>query len=165
MDKTTEIYPWLKTQWDKLSKIPKSEFPHALIITGMNGVGKTDFCHILSQSLLCENLLDNSLACGVCPSCTQYHVGSHGDFLQLNILEGKKSIGVDQVREMINWINLTHQSKQKKVLLIPMADQMTLQASNALLKTLEEPPAEVVIILICEHVKSLIATIRSRCQI
>jgi DNA polymerase III subunit delta' len=164
MNKIT-LYPWVKTQWNRLSQIPKSNFPHALIVTGMNGLGKLDFCHMLSQSLLCENLRDDGLPCGICPSCQQYHAGSHGDFLELNPAEGKKSIGVDQIREMINWINLTHQSKQKKILYIPQAEQMTVQASNALLKTLEEPPADVVIILICEHVKSLIATIRSRCQI
>ena len=161
----TEIYPWLKTQWNKLSQIPKNNFPHALIITGMNGLGKLDFCHILSQALLCENLLDDALPCGRCPSCIQYKANSHGDFLELKPADGKKSIGVDQIREMIHWMNLTHQSRQKKILFIPQAEQMTLQASNALLKTLEEPPANVVIILISEHVKSLIATIRSRCQI
>lgn len=176
------IYPWFKKEWDKLSLLPKKKFPHALIVTGLSGIGKQDFCHLLIQSLLCEELykktgeqhsgslvedlpLDESLPCGVCPSCRQVQAGSHGDFLTLEIREGKKSIGVDQIREMINWINLTHQSKQKKVLFIPAADKMTLQASNALLKTLEEPPGEVVILLLVDHLKSLIATVRSRCQI
>jgi len=159
------VYPWLKTQWNNLSLVPKTVFPHALIICGMNGIGKYDFSKILSQSLLCESPKNDGLPCGSCSACVKYVAASHGDFLQLEVIEGKKSIGVDQIREMIHWINLTHQGKQKKVLFIPQASLMTIQASNALLKTLEEPPANVVIILISEHIKSLIATIRSRCQI
>jgi DNA polymerase III subunit delta' len=159
------VYPWLKTPWNKLALIPKTFFPHALIICGMNGIGKYDFSKILSQSLLCVNPKNEGLPCGSCSACVQYVAASNGDFLQLDVIEGKKSIGVDQIREMIHWINLTHQGKQKKILLIPQASQMTVQASNALLKTLEEPPANVVIILISEHIKSLLATIRSRCQI
>jgi len=135
------IYPWLTEQWNNLSNIPKTAFPHALIITGMNGIGKYDFCTLLSQSLICESPIKLGMPCNSCASCLQYTVGSHGDFLQLEVLDGKKSIGVDQIRNMIEWINLTHQSKQKKVLFIPQASLMTVQASNALLKTLEEPPA------------------------
>jgi len=157
-------YPWFEKQWTHLAGIPKEKFPHALIATGVNGIGKLDFCSSLSQLLLCDNP-SNEIGCGECNPCKQYLAGSHGDFLSMNILEGKKSIGVDQVREMIHWVNLTKQSRQKKVLLIPQAQLMTNQASNALLKTLEEPPNDVVIILVAEQLKSLMPTIRSRCQL
>ncbi|MFK5984102.1 MAG: DNA polymerase III subunit delta' C-terminal domain-containing protein [Pseudomonadota bacterium] len=172
------LYPWFQEQWNIVAKLPKNHFPHALIITGQSGIGKQGFSLLLIQSLLCEKLnqsietnttdisaVQNNLPCGICSSCAQVKAGSHGDFLTLEIIPGKKSIGVDQIREMIHWMNLTHKSGHKKVLFIPAADKMTLQASNALLKTLEEPPADVVIILLVDHIKSLIATMRSRCQI
>jgi DNA polymerase III subunit delta' len=159
------IYPWLQDSWNQLSQIPKAQFPHALIITGSEGIGKLEFCLQINQSLLCSNLSEEGSPCAKCSSCAQFLAQSHGDYLILEVVEGKKLIGVDQIREMINWVNLTHQSKQKKVLFIPQAEKMTLAAANALLKTLEEPPADVVIILVCEHLNSLLATIRSRCQI
>ncbi len=160
----TFLYPWFKNQWSKLSAISKKSFPHALLVTGDSGIGKYDFCRLLIQYLLCHKPI-NSLPCDECSACVQFKAGSHGDFWTLDIPEEKKSIGVGQIREMIEWVNLTHQSRQKKVLFIPDAKTMTLQAANALLKTLEEPPEDVVIILLVDHLKSLIATVRSRCQI
>jgi DNA polymerase-3 subunit delta' len=159
------IYPWLQDSWKQLTMIPKVKFPHALIITGSQGIGKIEFCHLIIQSLLCSNVSQEGSPCGQCSACAQFLAQSHADYLNLEILDGKKSIGVDQIRDMINWVNLTRQSTQKKVLFIPQAEKMTLAAANALLKTLEEPPHDVVIILVCEHLNSLLATIRSRCQI
>lgn len=159
------IYPWLEKSWNNLDLNHQETFPHGIIISGLVGIGRHDFCQELISSLLCMENGENALACGSCRACQLAKSGANSDFKKLELESGKTQIGVEQVRDCIAWINTSHQFDAKKVLYIPEADLMTIQAANSLLKTLEEPPAETVIILLVEHVESLIPTIRSRCRI
>lgn len=155
------IYRWFRKVWTGLDF---EQFPHGVIVSGIPGIGRHDFVKQLIQSLLCSQNGPQGQACNHCRSCELYLTGANADYKSLLLVEGKTQIGVDQVRDSISWINTSHQFNAKKVLFIPQAELMTVQAANSLLKTLEEPPAETVIILLVEHIESLIPTIRSRCR-
>ncbi len=157
-----EILPWLETNWQQLQLENKAILPHALLFSGVKGIGKSLYIQTIIQALLCQNQ-QHGLGCGVCAACLLYEANNHPDFRDLHILEDKKAIGIDQVREVINWFSLSHHYQQKKVLYIANPETLTENASNAILKTLEEPSAETVIILQTEYPQQLLATIRSRC--
>lgn len=160
--------PWHAAAWRQLMQAVNGQrLPHALLLTGPVGTGKREFAASLSQLLLCKSPDFNAMrSCDSCDSCKKSHRGFHPDYLRISQQEGKREILVDDVRNLLKFINLsTHVAKGYKVVVIDPADKMTRSAANALLKTLEEPPANRVIILISGSHGNIPATIRSRCQL
>lgn len=136
--------------------------PHALLLKGTNGVGKSLFAERLAAQLLC---LEHSRApCGVCRGCTLVISGSHPDFNWIRPENNSATITVLQIREFIGSLSLTAALSARKVGVIQPAERMTTAAANSLLKTLEEPPGETVLILVTNASGWLPATIVSRCQ-
>jgi DNA polymerase-3 subunit delta' len=113
---------------------------------------------------LCHDPQDG-MACGQCQSCKAFLQGTHGDLLLLQVPEGKTAIGIDQVREATHFLQQTPLYGAAKLLLVRDADQMTLAAANSLLKTLEEPPGNALVLLSTAEAWRLPPTVRSRCQL
>ena len=146
-----------------LNAIKAGQPSHAYILNGETGSGRKMLADAFSKALLCEDK-SSPEACGICKSCIQAESGNHPD---IRILTHEKiSISVDDIREQINNdIGIKPYSSEYKVYIIPDASKMTEQAQNALLKTIEEPPAYAVILLITDNINNLLPTIRSRCII
>ena len=145
-----------------LSLHSNNQLPHAILITSVSGVGLVSATRCLSATLLCER--DGEEACGECSCCSRVSAGTHGDYRWVEIVEGKASIGVDQIREAGDFVTKTSGYGSQKILVISDAEKMTTGASNALLKTLEEPQGNSLIVLSSQRTWLLPATIRSRCQ-
>lgn len=136
---------------------------HAYIINGERGSGKKLLANLFAMSLQCQNREADGDACGKCQSCKQAMNQNQPDIVCVTH-EKPGSIGVDDVREQINNdIIVKPYSSKYKIYIVPQADLMTEQAQNALLKTIEEPPAYAVVILLTENADTLLSTIRSRC--
>ena len=156
--------PWQLEPWRALTNlISERRVPHALLVTGGVGLGKTVFATALARLLLCQSPSGES-ACGHCPSCTQFVAGTHPDFHPLTVEEEKSSISVEQLRALISDLQLKSGHGGRKVALIEPAEAMSSPAANSLLKTLEEPPADTVLLLVTSKPGRLPATVRSRCQ-
>ena len=159
------IYPWQTEQWQHFLVAQQSKhLAHALLLSGMVDCGKKDFAKAVAHSILCENTDANGKACGQCKSCHVFMAGSHPDYKSLSLVEGKKDISIAQIRELSTFLELSCSYGQSKVAIIYDADRMNEKASNGLLKTLEEPPPNTVIILETSQPSALLATINSRCQ-
>ncbi|AWL12018.1 DNA-directed DNA polymerase [Saliniradius amylolyticus] len=151
--------PWFQTQFDQLARQRQSgQLHHGLLLQASPGSGQGDFARSLAALLLCQQSGDRP--CGQCQSCKLYQAGSHPDFIEL---ESDKAIGVDLIREGIGKLTGTSQLSGAKVLILHHADAMTESASNALLKTLEEPTANTYLILTSTSLEGLLPTIVSRC--
>lgn len=143
--------------------VKEEKVSHAYILNGEKGSGKKLLANLFAMSLQCQNLQEDGDACGECQSCKQ---AAHGNQPDIKIISHEKpgSISVDEIREQINQdIVIKPYSSKYKVYIMPDADLMTVQAQNALLKTLEEPPHYAVILLLTENAEVLLPTIRSRC--
>jgi DNA polymerase-3 subunit delta' len=158
--------------------------PHALLFHGRPGIGKRYLAQVLAQSLLCENRSKQGLACGSCPACTWFAGGNHPDFRLIQpealasaqedaeagdiIEEGKKKpskqIKIEQIRALGEFLNVGAHRNGYRVVLICPAESMNPGAANALLKSLEEPSAGVVFLLVSHQPSRLLATVRSRCH-
>jgi DNA polymerase-3 subunit delta' len=167
----SDLYPWLESCRDSIaSTLNQGRLPHALLITGQPGLGKAVFAKSLANMLLCQNPLKNHEPCGTCPGCIQLKAGSHPDYFRVEFLvddkTGKvsKEIKVDQIRELTEKLTLSSHQGGYKVAVLNPADAMNINASNSLLKTLEEPSDNTVLVLVCTQPARLPATVRSRCQ-
>jgi len=159
------VYPWQSQQWEILAQARRQgRLPHAVLLSGPPGVGKKDFAMLLAQLLLCEANGDRELPCGACRGCRLCLIGGHPDFRVVERAEDKSAISVEQVRELATALTLKGQYAAHKVVIIAAADEMNINSANALLKTLEEPPSDSVLILVSAREHALPATIRSRCQ-
>ncbi|PHV01099.1 DNA polymerase III subunit delta' [Iodobacter sp. BJB302] len=152
--------------------------PHALLITGEEGIGKRRFAEYLAQLLLCEDSAKTTTPCGVCDGCRWYLAGNHPDFRLVSPADAdaeagedakpkRKSqvIGVDDIRDLADFVNLTAHRRGIRVTLVYPAEALNIAAANAFLKTLEEPPSGAVFILVSNHWRRLLPTIRSRCRV
>lgn len=136
---------------------------HAYILNGERGSGKKLLANLFAMSLQCENREEDGDACGKCRSCKQAMNGNQPDIIRVTH-EKPNSISVDDIREQVNNdIVIRPYSSKYKVYIIADADMLTVQAQNALLKTIEEPPSYAVIMLLTENAETLLPTIRSRC--
>jgi DNA polymerase-3 subunit delta' len=165
------LYPWLEPYRESVAALVRQErFPHALLLTGQSGMGKADFADYLARLLLCEQPLEGATPCGQCSACTWFKAGSHPDYhyisFEIDDKTGKlkKSIGIDQVRRLAGGLSLKSHTGRYKVAVITPADAMTIEACNGLLKTLEEPSDNTVLVLVSDQPGHLPATLRSRCQ-
>lgn len=136
---------------------------HAYILNGDRGSGKKLLANLFAMSLQCENRGQDGDACGKCQSCRQAMSANQPDIIRV-IHEKPNTISVDDIREQVNDdIVIRPYSSKYKIYIIADADLMSVQAQNALLKTIEEPPAYAVIMLLTENADTLLPTIRSRC--
>ena len=162
---TPPIYPWQERQWERVVQWADSgQWPHALLLVGPAHTGKLDFARAMTQYLLCLRDPPAGMACGECRSCQLYSAQTHPDFTVLTHAEAGKTIGIDGVRGLIGNLTLTASLGARKAAHIFPADAMTVPAANALLKTLEEPPGETVVVLVTDRMGALPKTIVSRCQ-
>lgn len=135
-------------------------FPHALLLTGPRGTGKTTTARIIAKTLLCTDRQDQN-PCGKCQACLDITEGNHLDVIEI---DGASNNGVDHIRELRDTIGYMPSSGKYKVYIIDEVHMLSTSAFNALLKTLEEPPEHVIFIFATTEVQKIPATILSRCQ-
>jgi DNA polymerase-3 subunit delta' len=134
---------------------------HAYLFVGPDGVGKRTTAVALAKAIHCEESINNF--CGICVNCTRISDGNHPDFRLIQPLPDKKEISIQQIRELERELNYRSFTGKRKIALIDPATLMNLSAQNALLKTLEEPPENSLIVLIAPNSGALLPTVRSRC--
>lgn len=156
--------------WARLTALlDAGRLAHALLFVGPPGIGKALVARRLAARLACRA---GSAPCGDCSGCLQVAAGSHPD---LRLIEApgaggrkegrtKKEIGIDQARELKRFVALQAISAPRKLAIIDDADRLSIAAQNALLKTLEEPPGQALLILVTASPGALLTTVRSRCQ-
>lgn len=158
----------------------RAQLPHSLLISGQRGIGKFALARRFAESLLCENPTANAEACGACAACGWLAQGNHPDFrlLQPDALAeeegettdagGKKKpsqqITIDQVRALDDFLHVGTHRQGARVILVNPAEAMNRSTANSLLKSLEEPIANTLFILVSSESERLLPTIRSRCQ-
>ena len=151
----TEIIQYIK------NAVSQNKVSHAYILNGERGSGKKMLAKLFAQTLQCEK--GGEEPCYECHSCRQAIGNNHPDIIRVSH-EKPNTISVDDIRVQINEdIQIKPYSSKYKIYIVPDADMMTVQAQNALLKTIEEPPAYAVIFLLTENAQSLLPTICSRC--
>lgn len=179
---SVKYYPWQEQIWNRLAEM-RGRLPHALLFHGRPGIGKLHLAEVLAQSLLCENQSKDGLACGACPACGWFAAGNHPDYrlIQSEALapaeedaEGEvaeeskkkpsKQIKIEQIRALSDFLNVGSHRQGHRVVLIYPAESMNPGAANALLKSLEEPSAGVIFLLVSHQPRRLLATVRSRCH-
>lgn len=131
-----------------INSIECGRFAHAHIILGEDGIGKS-----LIAKEAAFKILDKEPG------------KEYADIIEFRLLKNKKSIGVEEIKSIIQEINIKPYEGDKKVIIIHNADYITIDAQNAFLKTVEEPPRGIFILLLCENIENLLDTIKSRCQI
>jgi DNA polymerase-3 subunit delta' len=185
---SNSIYPWQESSWQQLQQL-RQRMPHAILFHGAAGIGKSDFIERFAQGLLCEAVLADGHACGVCASCGWFSQQNHPDYRRVRpealedepSAEGEegeadtkktaksakapsKEIKIEQIRNLADFMNIsTHRQGLRVVVLYP-AEALNMPASNALLKTLEEPPPGTVFLLASNSLDRLLPTILSRCR-
>ncbi|SDG80516.1 DNA polymerase-3 subunit delta' [Pseudomonas benzenivorans] len=155
-----DAYPWQAALWQQLAG--RTQHAHAYLLHGAAGIGKRALAERLMARLLCQRPLGLD-ACGQCKACHLLAAGTHPDNFILEPEEADKPIKVDQVRELVNFVVQTAQLGGRKVVLVEPAEAMNLNAANALLKSLEEPSGDTVLLLISHQPSRLLPTVRSRC--
>ncbi|MCX7902876.1 MAG: DNA polymerase III subunit delta' [Caloramator sp.] len=147
----------LKEVFDKILK--SGSLVNSYILKGPEGIGKKNFALYMAAKILCKT----NDACGVCPSCIKIKHFNHPDVIILS--KKDKAIGVEDIEELIERIQIKPYEGDKKVVIIENFENTTIQAQNKFLKTLEEPVEDTIIILTANNLNSVLETIISRCQI
>lgn len=140
----------------------KQQLAHAYLFTGMDGVGKRLVAKTFATALMCEK--GARLTCGTCQACRSAESGNHPDLISLTVDEGKTQIRIDQVRDIQRRLIHSPFSGHYQVVIVDEADRLNEEASNAILKTLEEPIKGTLFFLITARPHMLLPTVRSRCQ-
>ncbi len=134
---------------------------HAYLMVGTRGVGKTTVARLFARSLRCENLTETLDACGKCQSCQEFDTDSSMNVVEI---DGASNNSVDNIRDLISNVQFLPTSGNKKVYIIDEVHMLSSSAFNALLKTLEEPPAHVIFIFATTEANKIPITVLSRCQ-
>jgi DNA polymerase III subunit gamma/tau len=140
--------------------IRNNRVAHAYIFSGARGVGKTTAARILAKALNCVNG-PTPEPCGVCDSCKEIAAGTSLDVVEIDAASNR---GIDQIRELREMVRYAPAAARSKVVILDEAHMLTGEASNALLKTLEEPPDRVIFVMATTEPENLVDTIRSRSQ-
>ena len=157
-------FPWQANYWSRLVNLHSvKKLSHAYLITGCKDIGKYQFACEFSRYLLCGSPINDS-ACGNCENCSLGHNSDHPDCMEVFPDDQGRVITVDQIRSLSEFFSQTSHAGRAKVALINNANHLNKSASNALLKTLEEPSDKTFIFLCSDSPSSLLPTIRSRCQ-
>ena len=143
-----------------MNAISHNSFPHALLLTGPRGTGKTTTARIVAKTLLCKSPQEGQ-PCLECPSCMAMQNGTHLDVVEI---DGASNNGVDHIRELRDNLKYAPTSGAYKIYIVDEVHMLSSSAFNALLKTLEEPPAHIKFIFATTEVQKIPATILSRCQ-
>jgi len=148
---------------------------HAYVFAGPEGIGKRQFARLLAQSVFCRNHeLSELQVCGDCRACRSFEANTWPDYIEIGVPSGKNLIPISAIigeeanrgREGLCFeLSMSPQASDRRVAVVNDAAKMTPESANALLKTLEEPPADSLILLVCDNPDTLLPTIRSRCQI
>lgn len=172
----TELLPWHADMFATWQQLP--QHAHAYLLIAPEQTGGEALLHQLSASVLCDSPTELRQACGVCASCQLITAHSHPDHrvIRPSILDvnhdieelrpekPSKEIGIAQIRDLANMVNQTSHRGGQRVVIIYPAHKLNTNAANALLKTLEEPPANTLFLLLAHDVRQILPTIISRCQ-
>lgn len=159
------IYSWQTSQWQNLQRQRQSnKLAHALLLAGAEGLGKREFALQLAASVLCQRPSADGQACGECAACKLLEAGTHPDLFVVQAEERGKAIKVDEIRQLSSKLGLTSQYGGYKVAVLVDAHDMNINAANSLLKTLEEPSSDALMLLVSSNPQKLPITVRSRCQ-
>ncbi len=154
-------WPWLEHSFSLLSSAAvSSRLHHALLIAGPEGMGKAELATTTVNGLMCD-VNSDLVACGQCKSCKLTDAGTHPDFRYLS--QANNGLSIDEIRSAISFVQKKSQIARNRVLWIEQAELMTEAASNAILKTLEEPAPGTFIVLTTAKKNQLLPTIVSRC--
>jgi len=134
---------------------------HAYLFVGPDGSGKRTVALALAKAIHCRETKNDF--CDRCPDCARIQAGNHPDVRLVQTIEDKKEISIKQVREIEKELNFRSFSGQRKIAIIDPATLLNTSSQNALLKTLEEPPQNSMIVLIAPNAGALLPTLRSRC--
>ncbi|MBK4735712.1 DNA polymerase III subunit delta' [Noviherbaspirillum pedocola] len=181
------IFPWQADAWARMAAM-RERMPHAVLLHGPQGIGKTAFAERLAQALLCEAPLQDGQPCDACAACGWFAQYAHPDYRRVRpeaLEEGdageegeadkaekggktsktpSREIRIEQIRALSDFMNVsTHRSGRRVVLLYP-AEALNTVSANSLLKTLEEPPPGTVFLLVSHRPDRLLPTILSRCR-
>jgi len=167
------IHPWNLELLRRLGG-RRAAMPHALLLSGPSGIGKLALARSLAQWQLCEAPVADG-PCRHCDACNWFEQGNHPDFRELTprdeevdergkvLRKASKKIEIESARALSGFLNLSAHRGGWRVAVIQPAEDMNGPAANALLKTLEEPPAKVLLLLVAHQPGRLLATVRSRC--
>lgn len=154
--------------------IQQGRLSHAYMLVGPAGIGKLQFARLLAMSVFCrEHDLHELKVCGECRGCRSFQANTWPDYSEIGLPDGKQIIPISAIvgdddkrgRSGLCYdLSMAPQASERRVAVINDAGQMSTEGANALLKTLEEPPADSLILLICDNADTLLPTIRSRCQ-
>lgn len=146
-------FPWHENAWLQVERaLERDRVPHALLLEGPAGLGKGYFARRVAGRLLGQ------------PELAADESSAHPDLRQVGLIDDRKQITVDQIRELCASLALTSHAGAYKVAIIDPADRMNINAANSLLKTLEEPTAQTLLILVRSRLDTLPATVASRCR-
>lgn len=143
-----------------INSVRLGEINNAYIFEGSKGLFKHNSAHLLATAITCENT--QNAPCGICSSCTHSMSNTNPDIIHIS-LDGKKSIGVDKIRDIAQDVAIKPFESARKVYIIDDGDAFTEASQNAFLKTLEEPPSYVSFIIVIENSSTLLQTVLSRC--
>lgn len=165
MKSNNMLYPWQEEKWlDFLAYHKNQRIPHAMLLHGVGGIGKLNLAICFAKFLLCQENKHCDLPCEKCKSCILFNANNHPDYFLIQAEEAGKNIKVEQIRNVIHEVDNTSHQGGNRIIIIKDADSMNKASANALLKTLEEPTSNSIIILVTENLSLLLPTIRSRCQ-
>lgn len=179
--------PWHQDLWRQIQQRRNADrMPHALLLAGPAGLGKGLFARRLARAILCETPTAEGEGCGQCRSCRLFMAGSHPDYSVTQPEEDQKAtegeslagdvreagtkkkkskvIKIEQIRDLCAFLGFTAQYGGYKIALLEPADRLNVNAANSLLKTLEEPAGNSLLLLVTAQPMRLPATVRSRCQ-
>ena len=165
------IFPWMQQQWQYvMQRFHSGQMPHALLLSGSSGIGKLQFAQRMVEHLLChdtKHLTSGSErieTCGHCQGCRLLAAGTHPDYKLVAPEEEGKQISIDRIREVSRFLTLKSQYGDYQIVIIAPAEAMNTYAANSLLKSLEEPTPQSLLVLVSSQPSRLLPTIRSRCQ-
>ena len=153
-----------KTVMTLRRKLLEGRFPHALIFSGPEGIGKHTCAVMVAKALNCLRAQPGDF-CDECSSCRKINSDTHADVRTISVEDDATQVKIAQIRDALKILNLQPLEGRNKVFILDPADSLNAEAANALLKGLEEPPENTFFILITVNVYELLLTVRSRCQI